>query len=304
MNARISNILRSSTCPQDCDLTPAPLPEGVAALECRSLDFSYHDGAPAVAGVSFSIARGESVALLGPNGSGKTTLLKLITGILTPSDGEVYLGGRRMDSALAREVFRVVGFLFQDSQDQLFNNFVSEDVSYGLRQLGLPAAEIEQRVALALHLTEAQHLARRPIHHLSGGEMKRVALAGLIAMRSPLLVLDEPQNALDPASSEHLMDLVEHLHRDHGYAFLTVTHKMDFVPRLADRVLIMDQGHVLADGPTREVLTDIATLERARLAAPGITRYFYESRRRRGLPLGRLPLTVEEALAWDLKEEP
>jgi len=116
-------------------------------------------------------------------------------------------------------------------------------------------------------------------------------------MRSPLLILDEPQNALDPASSEHLIELVEHLHKDHGYAFLTVTHKMDFVPRLAQRVIIMDQGHVLADGGVREVLTDIPTLERARLAAPGITRYFYELRRRQGRPLGVLPLTVEEALA-------
>ena len=126
--------------------------------------------------------------------------------------------------------------------------------------------------------------------------MKRVALAGLIAMRSPLLILDEPQNALDPASSEHLMELVEHLHQDHGYAFLTVTHKMDYVPRLAERVIIMDAGHVLADGPVRQVLTDIPLLERARLSAPSITKYFYERRRQQGQPLGELPLTVDEAL--------
>jgi len=302
MNQRISNILRGESCPQDCDLRPVPLPVGVPALECRELDFSYHDGAPAVAGVSFSIQRGESVALLGPNGSGKTTLLKLVTGLLTPDAGEIRLGGKILDAAMAREVFRIVGFLFQDSQDQLFNNFVAEDVAYGLKNLGLSAAEIQERVSLALHLTEAQHLARRPIHHLSGGEMKRVALAGLIAMRSPLLILDEPQNALDPASSEHLIDLVEHLHRDHGYAFLIVTHKMDFVPRLAGRVIVMDQGHVLCDGSVRAVLTDIPMLASARLAAPGITRYFYEARRRLGLPPGQLPLTVEEALASKIED--
>jgi energy-coupling factor transporter ATP-binding protein EcfA2 len=155
---------------------------------------------------------------------------------------------------------------------------------------------VKERVSLALHLTEAQHLARRPIHHLSGGEMKRVALAGLIAMRSPLLILDEPQNALDPASSEHLIELVEHLHQDHGYAFLTVTHKMDYVPRLAERVIVMDQGHVLADGPVRQVLTDVNLMERARLAAPSITRYFYEKARKEGKEPKDLPLTVEEAL--------
>lgn len=295
MRERIANILRDPGCPT-CALGPQQLPSGATALECRDLHFSYHDGVPAVAGVSFGIKPGESVALLGPNGCGKTTLLKLLTGLLEPDAGSILLGGQALTPRLAREIFRTVGFLFQESQDQLFNNFVSEDVAYGLQRLGLTQAEVDERVSLALHLTEAQHLARRPIHHLSGGEMKRVALAGLIAMRSPLLILDEPQNALDPASSEHLMELVEHLHQDHGYAFLTVTHKMDYVPRLAERVIIMDQGHVLADGPVRGVLTDIALLERARLAAPSITRYFYERERRAGRVPKDLPLTVEEAL--------
>lgn len=295
MRERIANILRTPGCPT-CALAPMGIPVNAPALELHDLHFSYHDNVPAVAGVSFGVMPGESVALLGPNGCGKTTLLKLITGLLQPDAGDIHLGGKVLDKAMAREIFRTVGFLFQESQDQLFNNFVSEDVAYGLERLGLPKDEIEERVSLALHLCEAQHLARRPIHHLSGGEMKRVALAGLIAMRSPLLILDEPQNALDPASSEHLMELVEHLHQDHGYAFLTVTHKMDYVPRLAERVIIMDQGHVLADGPVRQVLTDIPLLERARLAAPSITRYFYERERRAGRTPVDLPLTVEEAL--------
>jgi cobalt/nickel transport system ATP-binding protein len=295
MRERIANILRDPNCPT-CSLGPTALPSGATALEVRDLHFSYHDDVPAVAGVSFGVSAGESVALLGPNGCGKTTLLKLITGLLTPDGGSIRLGGQPLDKKLAREIFRTVGFLFQESQDQLFNNFVAEDVAFGLERLGLPPDEVKERVSLALHLTEAQHLARRPIHHLSGGEMKRVALAGLIAMRSPLLILDEPQNALDPASSEHLIELVEHLHQDHGYAFLTVTHKMDYVPRLAERVIVMDQGHVLADGPVRQVLTDVALLERARLAAPSITRYFYEKARKAGKEPVDLPLTVEEAL--------
>ncbi len=295
---RIANILKSESCPQSCDLSPLPLPSGSAAVECRDIHFSYHDGKEAVAGVSFSIAPGEKVALCGPNGSGKTTLLKLITGLLHPSSGDLRLGGKPMDSGLAKQLFRYVGFLFQDSQDQLFCNSVAEDVAYGLKHLGLTQAEIEDRVALALHLCEAQHLSQRPIHHLSGGEMKRVALAGLIAMRTPLLVLDEPNNGLDPAANEHLLDLVEHLHRDHGYAFLIVTHKMDFVPRMADRVLVMDQGSLLADASAREVLTDIPLLEKARLIPPAITKFFYEKSMKKGLVPGpaSLPLTVEEAL--------
>ncbi len=296
MSQRIANILKSPACPQDCDLSPIPLPAGMAAVEGRDVHFSYHDGKEAVSGVSFSIQPGEKVALVGPNGSGKTTLLKLITGLLEPSSGAIHLGGRGLDRAFAREIFRVIGFLFQDSQDQLFCNSVAEDVAYGLKHLGLDPKEAEDRVSVALHLCEAQHLSRRPVHHLSGGEMKRVALAGLIAMRSPLLVLDEPNNGLDPAANEHLLELVEHLHRDHGYAFLTVTHKMDFVPRLADRVLVMESGALLADGSAREILTDIPLLERARLIPPSITKYFFEKRRKSGASSGPLPLTVEEAL--------
>ena len=126
--------------------------------------------------------------------------------------------------------------------------------------------------------------------------MKRVALAGLIAMRSPLLILDEPQNGLDPAATEHLLELIHHLHAHHGYAFITVTHKMDHVPLLADRVLVMEGGRLLADGPTREILTNVPLLEQARLSPPSITKYFFERQKKAGSPGGPLPLTVEEAL--------
>ena len=295
---RILEILQSESCRQACDISPLRLPEGQPALECRDLHFSYHDGKEAVAGVSFKIAAGESVALCGPNGSGKTTLLKLLTGLLFADQGQVLLGGKELTPKGASLAFQSIGLLFQDSQDQLFCNDVAEDVAFGLKNLKLDPEEIKARVSMALQLTEAEHLRNRPIHHLSGGEMKRVALAGLIAMRSPILVLDEPNNGLDPAANEHLLELVQHLHKDHGYAFLIVTHKMDVVPRMADRVLVMESGAMLADGPVREILTDIPLLEKARLIPPEITKYFYEKRRKQG-GQGPLPLTVEEALKID-----
>ena len=296
---RIADILRSATCPQNCDLTPMRIPEGKAVMECQDLHFHYHDGKEAVAGVSFSIAPGESVALCGPNGSGKTTLLKLLTGLLSPDEGEVRLGGRVLDDAGAKDAFRTVGLLFQDSQDQLFCNYVAEDVGYGLKQLGVPPAELRDRVDLALHLCEAEHLAHRPIHHLSGGEMKRVALAGLIAMRSPVLVLDEPTSGLDPAASAHLIELIQHLNREHGSAFLIVTHEMDRVPLLASRVLVMEGGRLLADGNTRAILTDVPLLEQARLQPPAITKYYFERALRDGRKPDWLPLSGEEALSRD-----
>lgn len=295
MNPRIADILRDPNCPQDCNVDPVPLPDTSAAVVCRDVHFAYHNEHTAVAGVTFSLAAGERACLIGPNGSGKTTLLKMVAGLITPGQGTIHIGGRLLDADFARSVFRYVSFLFQDSQDQVFNSFVSEDVAYGLQFLGLTPAEINERVALALHLVEAQHLAHRPIHHLSGGEIKRVALAGLIAMRSPVLILDEPQVALDPAATEHLLELAEHLHEEHGYAFLTITHEMEHVPRLAERALVMDGGRIIADGSVREILTDVPLLERSRLRPPSITKYFYEKQRRGGTA-GPLPITVEEAL--------
>ncbi len=294
---RIVDILRSATCPQNCDLTPTATPAGKAVLECRDLHFHYHDGKEAVAGVSFSIAPGDAVALCGPNGSGKTTLLKCLTGLLSPDEGQICLAGRALEDDSAKDAFRTVGLLFQDSQDQLFCNYVAEDVAYGLKHLGVPEAEVRDRVDLALHLCEAEHLAHRPIHHLSGGEMKRVALAGLIAMRSPLLVLDEPTSGLDPAASAHLIELIQHLNREHGSAFLIVTHEMDKVPLLARRVLVMEGGRILADGDTRSILTDVPLLEQARLTPPAITKYYFERALREGRKPGWLPLSVDEALA-------
>ncbi len=278
-------------CPEHCEVDPVR-PGGSELLACRDLSFAYQGGIQALRGVGFAVAPGEAVALCGPNGSGKTTLLSLLTGLRRPDGGEVRLEGEPVGPRQARRLHHRVGLLFQDSQDQLFSSTVSEDVAFGLRNLGLTAEEREPRVREALALCGVEHLAQRPIHQLSGGEMKRVALAGLLAMRPPLLVLDEPTAGLDPAAAEQLEQLLRHLNRDHGYALLLVTHEMDRVPRLAGRVLVLSEGRLLADGPAREVLTDMALLDRARLRPPAITRYFHA----RGTPREALPLTVEEAL--------
>ena len=284
----------AESCPEACDVTPTGIPSEGELLRCQDLHFSYEGGITAVRGVGFGIQPGEAVALCGPNGSGKTTLLSLLTGLLRPSRGEVRLRGEPLTPAAARRVHHSVGLLFQDSQDQLFSSFVAEDVAFGLRNLGLPEERVKARVHEALALCEVEHLVHRPIHQLSGGELKRVALAGILAMRPPLLILDEPTSGLDPAAAEQLECLLVHLNRDHGYALLVVTHEMDRIPRLAQRVLVLTDGELLADGPVRDVLTDVDLLAKARLRAPSITRYFYA----RGAE-GALPLTVDEALERD-----
>lgn len=282
-----------------CDLTPLQPIDGQSVLECRDIHFSYHDGKPVLTNVNFTIQSGETVALCGPNGSGKTTLLKILAGLLTPDSGTVTLGGTELTARTTSNAYRRVGILFQDPNDQLFCSHVSEDVAFGLESLDLSKDEIRARVAESLKLTEADHLAHRPIHHLSLGEMKRVALAGLIAMRPPLLVLDEPTSGLDPAATRHLVELIEHLNHQHKYAFLIVTHEMDLVPQLAGRVVVLEGGKILADRDARGVLTDIPLLERARLEPPAITRYFFEKSKRTGVNGRPLPLSVEDALNDD-----
>lgn len=309
MNVReklMSSSMHSSSHLDYCPLSGAApikpnllsVPKDEAVLEVKDLHFCYTDGTDAVAGVSFRIMPGEAVALCGHNGSGKTTLMKLLAGLLKPLKGGVWVAGVELNAGSAREVFRTVGLLFQDPQDQLFCNSVGEDVAYGPRNLGLSEADVSDRVALALNITEVQHLEHRPIHHLSGGEMKRVALSGIVAMQNQVLILDEPFDGLDPASTDRLVTLIRHLADDHGYTVLMATHQMNLVPEVADRMLVMQGGRLLADGPVRELLTDVPLLEQARLQPPDITRFFYKKALLENRKPERLPLTLDEALQW------
>ncbi len=272
------------------------IPPNQAVLEAENLHFRYSNDADAVAGVSFRIMPGEAVALCGHNGSGKTTLMKLLAGLIRPERGVVRVAGTELNAKSAQDVFRTVGLLFQDSQDQLFCNSVEEDVAYGPRNLGLSAADVKKQVTLALNITEAQHLEQRPIHHLSGGEMKRVALAGIVAMQNSVLILDEPFDGLDPASISRLVSLIRHLSNEHGYSVVIATHQMSLVPEVSNRMLIMQGGRLVADGTVRELLTNVPLLEQARLEPPSITKYFYKKALQENRKPDRLPLTLDEAL--------
>ena len=205
--------------------------------------------------------------------------------------------GRRLDRNNRREVFRQVGLLAQDPNDQLFCPQVREDVAYGPTNLGLSQTEINRRVTTAMELMEVSHLAKRLIHTLSYGEMKRVGLAGLIAMQPPLLLLDEPFANLDPASTSQLVKLINHLNRHHGYTILMVTHDLNTAARIARRIIVLKNGVIRADRPARDILTDQELLVASRLEPPILTQLFKQvySDRSDGKPI---PVTIEEALAW------
>jgi cobalt ECF transporter T component CbiQ len=284
----------SQSCPNRCDITPVYFEDGASVLSCANVWHSYK-GDRSIKNVSLTVEKGEVVVLCGPNGSGKTTLLKLFAGILVPEKGDIVLYGHKLDSKMRREAFRHVALLFQDPNDQLFCTHVREDISFGPINLGLDAKEIERLVNTAMELMEVAHLAERPIHRLSHGEMKRVGLAGLIAMRPPLILLDEPTASLDPASANHLVNLIRHLNSHHGYTPIIVTHDINLAAMLATRIVILNEGEIMADGDPRDILANQQLLDSARLEPPILTQLFQQifsdpSQNR------RIPVTVEEAV--------
>jgi cobalt/nickel transport system ATP-binding protein len=289
------------SCPNRCDVTPDYINGDGPVLDCRDMTFTYGNLlGTAVKGINFSIQKNDIVVVCGPNGSGKTTLLKLFAGILTPEDGEILLSNKSLGKKNRRDAFRHMGILFQDPNDQLFCTHVREDIAYGPTNLGLDAKEINRLVETAMDQVEVRHLENRPIHRLSHGEMKRVGLAGLIAMRPPLILLDEPFAGLDPASTDHLLRLIRHLNSHHHYTFVIVTHDINITSLIAKRVIVLVDGRIIADGPPKTILTDEKLLRDSRLEPPILTQLFQRI-------LGdssennRIPVTVDEALImWNV----
>ncbi|MGD2060301.1 MAG: ABC transporter ATP-binding protein [Acidimicrobiia bacterium] len=235
-----------------------------ADIVVSGLEFAYPDGTVALQGADLEISSGERVALLGPNGAGKTTLALHLNGILEPDAGSVTIGGVPVIEANYPEIRRTVGLVFQDSNDQLFMPTVHEDVAFGPANLGLSGEALERRVAEALEVVDGQEFARRPPHHLSGGEKRRAALATVLAMRPGVLVFDEPSSGLDPAGRRELIETLAGL----PMTQLVVTHDLPLALELCSRSLIMSEGRVVADGETAEVLRDGALLAANRLELP------------------------------------
>jgi cobalt/nickel transport system ATP-binding protein len=234
------------------------------SVRLAGVSFAYPDGHPALAGVDLTIRPGERVALLGPNGAGKTTLVLHLNGILTPGAGTVSIAGLAVAKPNLHEVRRRVGIVFQDPDDQLFMPTVAEDVAFGPANFGVTGAELAARVDEALATVGmAEHRDRSPLH-LSGGQRRRVALATVLSCRPEVLVLDEPSSNLDPVARRELAEVLLGL----GTTMLMVTHDLPYALQLCPRSVVIDDGAVVADGPTRELLADRDLLARHRLELP------------------------------------
>lgn len=265
------------------------------AISAEGLSFSYQEGTVALDGVDFVVNEGEFVALLASNGSGKTTLMKTLVGLLKPSKGRTLIGDRDVSKMKIAEICGQVGMVLQNPNDQLFSATVEEDVAYGPRNLNLSEAEVKERVEEALETVSASHLAKRAIHHISFGEQKRVAIAGVLAMKPRILILDEPTAGLDPAGESDMMRILNRLNRENGITVLLATHSVDMLPLFADRVYVLNRGKVLQQGPPDEIFTNHEMICRANLRLPYISSLLYEMKSFDGVPIVGLPLTIGEA---------
>ena len=233
-------------------------------LQVSGLAYAYPDGHQALFGVDLHIHPGERVALLGPNGAGKTTLVLHLNGILSGGAGTVDVAGLRVEKRNLAEVRRRVGLVFQDPDDQLFLGTVRQDVAFGPANLGLRGEELDRRVRHALEQVGMAEYADRPPHHLSFGQRRRVAVATVLAMEPEILVMDEPSSNLDPASRRELAEIVQSL----DVTVLMVTHDLPYALELCPRSVILSEGAVVADGPTREILSDRELMAAHRLELP------------------------------------
>jgi energy-coupling factor transport system ATP-binding protein len=264
-------------------------------IEFDKVAYSYPGAArPALEDVSLALEPGRIVAVIGANGSGKSTLARLADGLLRPGAGRVTVNGLdTSDEAATWEVRARVGMVFQDPDDQIVGTVVEEDVAFGPENLGVPTAELRERVGTALAAVGLTGLERREPHLLSEGQKQRVAIAGALAMRPAYLVLDEPTAMLDPEGRRAVLGLIDGFAAE-GHGVLHVSHDAAGVAR-ADRVVALEAGRVFFDGAPGDLLADEALLVRAGLAMPAIGRLAAELRRA-GLDVPAVALDAESVV--------
>lgn len=257
--------------------------------------FRYPDGTVALADLKLAVKAGEFCGLLGANGSGKTTLLKIMDGLIRDYQGSVLLDGSNILKLHPREIYRKMGLVFQNPDDQLFASSVFEDVAFGPRNMGFAETTVAEKVAVALEQVEMADLAVKNIHHLSYGQKKRVCIAGLLAMGHEILLLDEPTAGLDPMGEYRMMELLQKLNRESLVTIVMATHSVDLVPLFLDRLHILSKGRVVRSGTPEEVFTTPAEMAEVKLRLPHIAELIHQLKHEEKLPFKRVPLTVGDA---------
>lgn len=237
-------------------------PTNKPVLKISELSFNYPDGHHVLKDINLNVWSGERVGIVGPNGAGKTTYFQLLCGVLKPTVGKINLFGK---SVVPGEFRSEVGMIFQNSNDQLFCPAVRDDIAFGPRNLGISKEEVDARVQEAISVTGIEELSERPPHHLSGGEKRMVAIAGVLAMRPRIVIYDEPTSNLDMRYRRRLINFLKESSQE---AMLISSHDLEFILEVCNRVILMDGGCIVADGSPRDILGDVALMEAHGLERP------------------------------------
>ena len=248
-------------------------------ISFKNVHFTYPgDDQESLCGIDLDIAAGSFVAVLGHNGSGKSTLAKHMNAILVPDEGQVLIDGiDTADEDRVIDVRRTVGMVFQNPDNQIVANVVEDDVAFAPENLGVPPEEIRRRVDEALKQVDMYDFRMPAPHLLSGGQKQRVAIAGVIAMQPRIIALDEPTAMLDPQGRAEVIGTITKLCRENGMTVVLITHHMDECVG-ADRLIVMSNGHIVADGTPKDVFADVALMDREGLSVPATVRLMHELR--------------------------
>ncbi|NLC43219.1 MAG: energy-coupling factor transporter ATPase, partial [Clostridiales bacterium] len=266
-------------------------------IQVKNVNFEYsnHEDelTAALSDVSLDINKGEFVAIIGHNGSGKSTLAKHLNALLRPGSGDVIVKGMNTkDEDQVWNIRQVAGMVFQNPDNQMVATIVEEDVAFGPENLSVPSLEIRSRVDNALNVVGMSKFAKTAPHYLSGGQKQRVAIAGVIAMRPEIIILDEPTAMLDPSGRKEVMDTVHYLNKEEDITIIHITHYMIEATK-ADRVIVMEEGKIVLDGPPREIFQQVTTLKEIGLDVPQIVELSYELNNE-GFSIPGDPLSIEE----------
>ncbi|SDF40147.1 energy-coupling factor transporter ATPase [Sporomusa acidovorans] len=270
-----------------------------------NVTYTYMPGTPyqrtAIQNINITINKGEFVGIIGHTGSGKSTLVQHMNGLIAPSSGKVTIDGidLKMKDQAARNARRQVGMVFQYPEHQLFEETIYQDIAFGPKNLGLAAEQVDQRIRRAMEFVglEFETFKDRSPFNLSGGQMRRVAIAGVIALEPDYLALDEPAAGLDPCGRDEIFGQIVKLHQETGSTVILVSHNMEDIARFASRVLVMNQGQIILDGPPKEIFSSgREKLQEAGVDVPPITALI-DKLKAKGLPISNNAMTAEDAAA-------
>ncbi len=265
-------------------------------LSIKNLSYTYPDGTHALKNVNMEILKGQKVAIMGPNGAGKSTLFSHFNGLTEPKSGYLEIDGKKMeyDKKTLLEIRQKVGIVFQDPNDQLFAPTVKEDVAFGPMNLGLSYEEVEKRVDEALTLVGMEKFKDKTPHHLSGGQQKRVAIAGIIAMKPEIMILDEPTAGLDPQGVDKVLDILNNLNKE-GMTIVISSHDIEMVNGFAEKIFVLNEGEILASGDKNEIFSNKELLKEAHLKAPITTEILYRLKEK-GFDVDTTKININEVV--------